>query len=46
MARISAIVDTGFVVGALDVADQWHEWAASQLPNLNSPVLTCEAVIS
>jgi predicted nucleic acid-binding protein len=26
MAAISAIVDTGFVVGALDAADQWHAW--------------------
>jgi predicted nucleic acid-binding protein len=46
MAKINAIVDTGFVVGALDVADQWHEWAARQFPQLASPVLTCEAVLS
>jgi len=46
MARASAIVDTGFVVGALDVADQWHAWAAQQFPLIDSPALTCEAVIS
>jgi predicted nucleic acid-binding protein len=46
MARISAIVDTGFIVGALDAADQWHAWAAREFPNLCSPALTCEAVIS
>ncbi len=46
MERIRAIVDTGFVVGALDAADQWHTWAAAQFPRLAAPVLTCEAVIS
>lgn len=46
MARISAIADTGFVVGALDVADQWHSWAAQQFSTIGSPALTCEAVIS
>jgi predicted nucleic acid-binding protein len=46
MAGIRAIVDTGFVVGALDAADQWHAWAAQEFPNLCSPALTCEAVIS
>ncbi len=46
MARISAIADTGFVVGALDMADQWHEWAAQQFSAIGSPALTCEAVIS
>lgn len=46
MAKISAIADTGFVVGALDVADQWHAWAARSFPDILSPALTCEAVIS
>lgn len=46
MARIRAIVDTGFIVGALDAADQWHSWAAREFPNLYSPALTCEAVVS
>ena len=46
MAGISAIVDTGFVVGALDAADQWHAWAAREFPGIRSPALTCEAVIS
>jgi predicted nucleic acid-binding protein len=46
MARINAIVDTGFIVGAMDAADQWHPWAAREFPNLCSPALTCEAVVS
>lgn len=46
MARTSALVDTGFVVGALDAADQWHGWAAQLFPSFQSPALTCEAVIS
>lgn len=46
MAKISAIADTGFVVGALDVADQWHAWSARQFSAIGSPALTCEAVIS
>lgn len=46
MGKTRAIVDTGFVVGALDAADQWHEWAVQEFPNLASPALTCEAVIS
>ncbi len=46
MAGIDAIVDTGFVVGALDAADQWHAWAAREFPGIRSPALTCEAVIS
>ena len=40
MARISAIADTGFVVGSLDVADQWHGWAAQQFSAIGSPALT------
>jgi predicted nucleic acid-binding protein len=46
MAKISAIVDTGFVVGALDADDQWHRWAAALFSAIHSPALTCEAVIS
>lgn len=46
MVKIRAIADTGFVVGALDAADQWHAWSAQQFPILGAPALTCEAVIS
>jgi uncharacterized protein len=46
MAKHRAIVDTSFLVGALDRSDQWHEWARRLFPSLLVPVLTCEAVIS
>lgn len=46
MGVTSALADTGFVVGALDAADQWHSWAARLFPTVQAPALTCEAVIS
>ena len=46
MEKTRAIVDTGFVVAALDCSDQWHAWAAQQFPQLAAPALTCEAVVS
>ena len=41
-----AILDTGPLVGALDRDDQWHAWAAEQFATIQTPALTCEAVIS
>jgi predicted nucleic acid-binding protein len=43
---IEAILDTGPLVGALDRDDQWHAWAAEQFAAIQTPALTCEAVIS
>lgn len=43
---ISAILDTGPLVGSLDRDDQWHAWASRQFARIRRPALTCEAVIS
>ena len=43
---ISAILDTGPLVGALDADDQWHGWAAKEFADIRQPALTCDAVIS
>ncbi len=40
------IADAGIVAAYLNKKDQWHEWTLSQLRNLPTPFLTCEAVIT
>ena len=40
------IADTGVIVGFLSNKDQWHKWTLSQMENLPTPFLTCEAVIT
>ena len=40
------IADTGVIVGYLSNKDQWHKWTLSQMENLPTPFLTCEAVIT
>ena len=46
MAAPRVILDTGPLVGFLDVSDQWHDWSLARFGELPSPMLTCEAVIS
>jgi len=43
---ISAILDTGALVGWLDEDDQWHTFASQHYPQILSPALTCDAVIA
>jgi len=45
MAR-SVVVDSSFLVALLSRRDGHRAWATSQVPNLERPWLTCEAVIS
>lgn len=40
------VVDTGPLVGWINSRDQWHEWSAAALSELNPPLITCEAVIA
>lgn len=43
---ISAILDTGALVGWLDEDDQWHPFASMHYPRIRSPAFTCDAVIA
>lgn len=45
MAR-SVIVDSGFLVALLSDTDRHRQWAVAQVPRLDNPWLTCEAVLS
>ena len=40
------ILDTGPLVAILNRYDTYYHWATKQMANVQSPVLTCEAVIS
>ena len=40
------LVDTGPLVAALRVDDEFHAWAREQLQRVPAPLLTCEAVVS
>jgi predicted nucleic acid-binding protein len=40
------ILDTGPLVAILNRYDTYYHWATQQMANVQSPVLTCEAVIS
>jgi len=46
MTQISIILDTGPLVAVLNRYDTYYHWATQQMANVQSPVLTCEAVIS
>lgn len=43
---MTAIVDTGPLVALLDIRESHHAWARETLGGLETPLLTCEAVIS
>ncbi|MCU0425715.1 MAG: PIN domain-containing protein [Candidatus Kapabacteria bacterium] len=40
------IADTGFLVGYLDKADQYHQWAIKAAQHHKPPFYSCEAVIA
>ncbi|MEO7300498.1 MAG: PIN domain-containing protein [Verrucomicrobiota bacterium] len=41
-----AIADTGFLVAFVNSRDKHHDWAMSLEPQINGPLLTCEAVLA
>jgi uncharacterized protein len=43
---VTAIVDTGPLVALLDAREPHHAWARETLRRLETPLLTCEAVLS
>jgi predicted nucleic acid-binding protein len=43
---VTAIVDTGPLVALLDARDPHHAWARETLRRLETPLMTCEAVLS
>ncbi|HEY9640638.1 MAG TPA: PIN domain-containing protein [Coleofasciculaceae cyanobacterium] len=40
------LLDTGVLVALLSKADQFNQWATTTVTTANSPLLTCEAVIT
>jgi predicted nucleic acid-binding protein len=42
----SILVDTGPIVAFLNGRDRYHEWSKEIFAGLESPVVTCEAVLS
>ena len=40
------ILDTGPLVGWLDASDHLHPWSTKVFAGFNSPLLTCEAVLT
>ncbi len=43
---MKAIADTGFLVAIANRRDQYHDWAVGLLAELQTPLLTSEAVLS
>ncbi len=43
---MTAIADTGLLVGFLDSSDQHHAWAVKSLGGLRTALTTCEAVVA
>jgi predicted nucleic acid-binding protein len=43
---LKAIADTGFLVAIANRRDQYHDWAVGLLAELQTPLLTSEAVLS
>lgn len=43
---MTAVADTGLLVGFLDASDQYHAWAEKCFGSLRGPLTTCEAVLA
>lgn len=43
---MTPIADTGLLVGFLDAADQYHDWAVARFNELKVALTTCEAVVA
>ena len=44
--RGGVLLDTGPLVASINRRDRFHEWAKSQLAEIEPPLLTCEAVLA
>jgi predicted nucleic acid-binding protein len=44
--RGGVLLDTGPLVASINRRDRLHEWAKSQLAEIEPPLLTCEAVLA
>ncbi len=44
--KTNVIVDTGPLVAFFNKRDKYHDWAVLQWAGIESPMLTCEAVLS
>ena len=44
--RGGVLLDTGPLVAGINRRDRFHEWAKSQLGEIEPPLLTCEAVFA
>lgn len=43
---MKGIADTGFLIAFLDRNDSYHSWAVSVAERIETPLLTCEAVLA
>ena len=43
---MKGIADTGFLIAFLDRNDRYHPWAVSAAQRMDTPLLTCEAVLA
>ena len=43
---MKGIADTGFLIAFLDRNDAYHSWAVSVAREIETPLLTCEAVLA
>ena len=43
---MKAIADTGFIVAFANRRDRFHDWAVAVAHEVETPLLTCEAVLS
>ncbi len=43
--EVTALVDAGPLVGWLNAADQWHDWALAALSQVRGPLHTTEVVL-
>lgn len=43
---MNGIADTGFIVGFLNRRDRFHNWAVAVANEIQTPLITCEAVLA
>lgn len=43
---MKGIADTGFIVAFLNRRDQFHDWAVAIAGEIETPLITCEAVLA
>ena len=45
MAEV-VLVDTGSLIAFFNSGDKWHNWAKNTIPEIQPPLITCEAILS